>query len=1063
MAVHRTILVVDVEGFGGRNRTPDQVAVRDGLYGALERAFHKAGIPWADCHHEDRGDGVFVLAPADVPKGPFVESLPDTLVTEIGDHNGQHSGPERIRLRMALHAGEVAFDGHGATSMAINLTFRLLDAAPLKAALAESPGVLALITSSWFFDEVVRNSRSAFPATYRPVRVAAKETSTVAWICRPDCPFPADPTVVTGSPKPSRTEVATELERQYIDFIKADNATFELFQVTSDREPVGYPFDQFYVVPPLTRRQITDAEADLTGVGTDAANAVAEARRVLLLGGAGAGKTTLLRWLAYTAATGHDQDGPWASVVPFVIPLRRFAETALPKGPEGLLEVAAPMLAAGKPDRWVSDLLAAGRAMLLVDGLDELVAETRDRAKRWMETLVRAYPNARYVLSTRPSAVTETWFVDMPGRIGLTWFDLPPLSHSGLRRIIESWYSAAQTQHTDPVQREWLGNCKTELLAGLAARPQLRTLVSSPLLAALLCWLFRQNNKYLPYTRRELLREALDWLLARWDEAKPSKDVRYGVAVEDELRMTKNEKLVLLERLAASMVRGAELQVTSDTAKRRLERAMTGLRSQGSDPGHMLSHLLVRTGLLREQGPDGKIEFIHRTFRDYLAATDMVKAGEIGTLVDNADKDSWYEVVFMAAAQAREKEVAELLRRLLDRAAERHNRRDREVSDRLQLIAAACLGYADVVDPDQVRLDVQTAVQRLIPPTSYDAAEMLARAGPFVIDLLPGPADLTGPNQNEVAGRVIRTLALVGGEEAWEMIRPFAAMHHSTVVDELLRAWRQFEFATEYASALLSHVDFGDRVLPVRRWSLLPRLHHLKTLRAVKLLGDVALADPRAGQYPLSDIPRLRSLEIQANENILDLEPLTRCRALRTLSISGYSKLTDLSALARCTVADLTLHVQGRTPRQAPPELATLAGAPLRRLAIRHPWLAAGLHRLPDDLPLTELVIGNRAEQRSLLGIERWPNLETVAAHGIPSIAELEALAGLPKLRTLAFEAPFAADDLARLRRLPSSVRVLGLPGVARPVADWVREEIGDLPGVNLRFDGGPGGVSGVR
>jgi hypothetical protein len=57
-AVHRAIVCVDVEGFGDRRRTnPDQVVTRDGLYGALSRAFARSGMYWEDCYYEDRGDG----------------------------------------------------------------------------------------------------------------------------------------------------------------------------------------------------------------------------------------------------------------------------------------------------------------------------------------------------------------------------------------------------------------------------------------------------------------------------------------------------------------------------------------------------------------------------------------------------------------------------------------------------------------------------------------------------------------------------------------------------------------------------------------------------------------------------------------------------------------------------------------------------------------------------------------------------------------------------------------------------------------------------------------------
>jgi tetratricopeptide (TPR) repeat protein len=200
-AVHRTILVVDVEGFGDQRRTNQhRLVVRDGMYRALQHAFTSAGIAWDACYQESCGDGVFVLIPAEVPKGAFVASVPDVLAAALREHNAAHAAGERIRLRMALHAGEVYYDEHGVTAASINLAFRLLDAVPLKAALAGSPGTLALIASSWFFDEVVRHSPAGNAATYRPIPVTVKETTTVAWICLPDHPYPPDPAILEAAP-----------------------------------------------------------------------------------------------------------------------------------------------------------------------------------------------------------------------------------------------------------------------------------------------------------------------------------------------------------------------------------------------------------------------------------------------------------------------------------------------------------------------------------------------------------------------------------------------------------------------------------------------------------------------------------------------------------------------------------------------------------------------------------------------------------------------------------------------------------------------------------------------
>jgi len=183
MAVHRTIVVVDVVGFGQPYRTNrNQLAVRNGLYNVLQDAFLHARIPWVGDGHEDRGDGVFILIPADVPKGLFVESLPSAMVKALHEHNDRHPPEERIRLRMALHAGEVNYDDHGVTSTSINLAFRLLDADDFKVAVADSASVLGVIVSPWFYEEVVRHTLAGTDG-FRRIRVAAKETSTNAWIC----------------------------------------------------------------------------------------------------------------------------------------------------------------------------------------------------------------------------------------------------------------------------------------------------------------------------------------------------------------------------------------------------------------------------------------------------------------------------------------------------------------------------------------------------------------------------------------------------------------------------------------------------------------------------------------------------------------------------------------------------------------------------------------------------------------------------------------------------------------------------------------------------------------
>ena len=126
-----------------------------------------------------------VLIPPDVPKNLLAGPLPLELAAALEEHNAACEQQARIRLRAVLHAGEVRLDDYGAAGAAINLAFRLLESAALRSVLAGSPGVLALMASEWFFQEVIRHEPASSPADFRPVPVSVKETETTAWACLP--------------------------------------------------------------------------------------------------------------------------------------------------------------------------------------------------------------------------------------------------------------------------------------------------------------------------------------------------------------------------------------------------------------------------------------------------------------------------------------------------------------------------------------------------------------------------------------------------------------------------------------------------------------------------------------------------------------------------------------------------------------------------------------------------------------------------------------------------------------------------------------------------------------
>jgi hypothetical protein len=85
-------------------------------------------------------------------------------------------------MRLALNAGEVSYDDHGATGASITHTFRLLNCETVRETFARSTAVLAIIASDWFHDEVIRHSELSHARSYRPIEVTNKETVARAWL-----------------------------------------------------------------------------------------------------------------------------------------------------------------------------------------------------------------------------------------------------------------------------------------------------------------------------------------------------------------------------------------------------------------------------------------------------------------------------------------------------------------------------------------------------------------------------------------------------------------------------------------------------------------------------------------------------------------------------------------------------------------------------------------------------------------------------------------------------------------------------------------------------------------
>jgi class 3 adenylate cyclase len=182
-----TLFAVDIAGFTGPQRDDDIcLYLHEELYRMLEKSFQGSGISWADCSHEDRGDGVLVVVPSDIACTAIIDPLPEQLRSLIRRHNHVSCEAAAIQLRAAVNIGPVVHDGHGFISSHINHLFRMLEARSLKHALASTGAELGLIISDHVYRNVVcRYPSRVGPDAFESIRFQVKRTRAPAWTYLP--------------------------------------------------------------------------------------------------------------------------------------------------------------------------------------------------------------------------------------------------------------------------------------------------------------------------------------------------------------------------------------------------------------------------------------------------------------------------------------------------------------------------------------------------------------------------------------------------------------------------------------------------------------------------------------------------------------------------------------------------------------------------------------------------------------------------------------------------------------------------------------------------------------
>jgi Leucine-rich repeat (LRR) protein len=676
---------------------------------------------------------------------------------------------------------------------------------------------------------------------------------------------------------------ATDYRRQIINQLDQ----MELFGATISEASRRYPLSVAFISLNVSPDNPASGEHDTKDLVAPASSdinvdqALKVSHRIFLRGEAGSGKTTLMKWIAVRSAL---RDLPaelesWNESVPFLVPLRRYVDSDLPS-PEQFPETVGRFISDEMPSGYVRTQLRNGQGIVLIDGLDEFPQAKRDSLRGWLDQLLSAFPEAKYVVTSRPGAVPSGWLRSED----FDEYELLSMTLADIRSFVSHWHEAICMGISDIHEREEVLQFERKLIERISSRRHLRALAETPLLCALLCALHFDRRGQLPNNRMELYDVALEMLLER-------RDAEHHVLTD--MILSRTEKTLLLQDIAYWLIRNgwsdAEKRQVIDRIRAKLV-YMTQIKSPASE---VYRHLLERSGLIREPVA-GRVDFVHKTFEEYLAALDALSANDIGLLVDHAHYDYWREVVIMAAGHAYAPKREELLRALVARGDE-----DEQHRDELHLLAVACLETSPELS-HELRAEIRDRVRGLLPPTNVATAKSLASAGDFVVDLL----EQSRPSRAREVAATIRAAAEIGSEAALRVITNYRRDNRSTVYKELLHAWPYFE-PEDYAKTILALSPLAANV-SISTPDVVPGLRHLPQIRdlSIRTSGKLKLQFVR-------DLPELRDLYIRGPV-LEDLDALAEASNLESLRLpeagaDDYSVISHLRGLRRLDLMGSTV------------------------------------------------------------------------------------------------------------------------------------------------------------
>lgn len=376
-------------------------------------------------------------------------------------------------------------------------------------------------------------------------------------------------------------------------------------------------------------------------------------RSLAVIGPPGSGKTTLLQHLTLVFAANKQRkhERRCRAFVPILLFLRLHVDAITAEQPPSLAELVTAFEAKEglrPPKEWFERKLRAGRALVLLDGLDEVAGfEQRRRVVEWVAKQIERYEEARFLMTSRPYGYQSN---PLPAA---TVIEVQPFTPEQVERFISSWYLANEALQVDREQDGAPRDAETQaqgLIRQLRNTPNLASLLVNPLLLAMVVLVHRHRGK-LPDSRVELYAEICDVLLGHWQEAK-------GLAA----KLTPDKQRKVLQHLAFYFMEEKRRATGVEVAREIIRKPLAEVQGAGAQPAQFLEGVQERSGLLLEPEA-GSYSFAHLTFQEYLAAAHIRDERDPTPLLTNVGDAWWHETIRLYAAQS---DATPIIRACLD-------------------------------------------------------------------------------------------------------------------------------------------------------------------------------------------------------------------------------------------------------------------------------------------------------------------------------------------------------------------------------------------------------------